>query len=139
MRSLEEVRKIFENDRFATENYAVIEEIGDNYAKCSVKICDRHKNAMGGVMGGVHFMLADFAFAVAANHEVMGVVSVNTNISFLSGVKGDTLYAEAHCEKDGRSMCFYTIDIYDNTGVKAASANITGCHVKPAPTNTNKQ
>ena len=38
MKTLEEVREVFADDRFATENGAVIEEIGDGYAKCSVKL-----------------------------------------------------------------------------------------------------
>lgn len=65
-KTLEEVRKIFEGDRFATENGAVIEEIGDHSATCSLIIKDSHRNAMGAVMGGTYFMLADFTFAVAA-------------------------------------------------------------------------
>lgn len=130
MKSLDEVRNIFANDRFAAENFAMIEEIGEHYAKCSVKLCSRHKNAMGGVMGGVHFMLADFAFAVASNHENMGVVSVSSNISFLNSVKGEILYAEARCIKDGRTTCYYVVDIYDDTGVMVANASITGCHLK---------
>lgn len=129
MHTLEEVREAFSNDRFATENGAVIEEIGEGYAKCSVKLERRHKNAMGGVMGGVHFMLADFAFAVASNHEKMGVVSISSNIAFLSAVKGDTLYAEARCVKDGRTTCYYTVSVYDETGRQAAAVTITGCHV----------
>ena len=70
-KTLAEVRKIFEGDRFATENGAVIEEIGERSAVCSLTITDSHRNAMGAVMGGVYFMLADFAFAVAANWEKM--------------------------------------------------------------------
>ena len=69
-KTLEGVRKIFEGDRFATENGAVIEEIGDHSATCSLLITDSHRNAMGAVMGGTYFMLADFAFAVAANWEL---------------------------------------------------------------------
>ena len=38
MKTLEEVRKIFENDRFATENGAVIDEIGKRSATCSLTI-----------------------------------------------------------------------------------------------------
>ena len=75
-KTLEEVRKIFEGDRFATENGAVIEEIGEHSATCSLVITDSHCNAMGAVMGGTYFMLADFAFAVAANWEKMGCVSL---------------------------------------------------------------
>lgn len=80
--NLRRSKRSFADDRFATENGAVIEEIGDGYAKCSVKLERKHKNAMGGVMGGVYFTLADFAFAVASNHEKMGVVSISSNIVF---------------------------------------------------------
>jgi acyl-CoA thioesterase len=68
MKTIEEVRKIFEGDRFAMQNGAVIEEIGDHSATCSLVIKDLHRNAMGAVMGGTYFMLADFAFAVLANY-----------------------------------------------------------------------
>ena len=83
-KSLEEVRRIFEGDRFAIENGAVIEEIGERSATCSLIITDSHRNAMGAVMGGTYFMLADFAFAVAANHEKM--VCVVAIGYFFSGI-----------------------------------------------------
>ena len=54
MKPSEEVKKMFEQDRFATDNGAYIEEVDDHYAKCSLNIEDRHKNAMGAVMGGVY-------------------------------------------------------------------------------------
>ena len=76
MKILQEVRHTFENDRFATENGAVIEEIGNHSAVCSLVITDSHRNAMGAVMGGTYFMLADFAFAVAANWEKINCKSV---------------------------------------------------------------
>ena len=67
MKPSKETVELFQNDRFATENGAVIEEVDDHYAKCSLVIEDRHRNAMGAVMGGVYFTLADFALAVASN------------------------------------------------------------------------
>lgn len=82
MKPIDEIRKFFKADRFATENGAVIDEVGEDFAVCSLEIKDGHKNAAGGVMGGVPFMLADFAFAVAANHEVVRTVSLNSTISF---------------------------------------------------------
>lgn len=127
--NIDEVREKFSKDRFATENGAVIDEIGERYAKCSIKLSSRHRNAMGGVMGGVYFTLADFAFAVASNHEKMGVVSISSNIAFLSACKGDSITAEAHCIKDGRTTCYYTVDVFDNTGAHIAAVTITGCHV----------
>ena len=101
--TLEKVRKIFEGDRFATENGAVIEEIGHHTATCSLMITDSHRNAMGAVMGGTYFMLADFAFAVAANWEMMGCVSLRSDISFLGAAKGEKLIAKEVCIKEGRT------------------------------------
>ena len=67
MTKLEEARAFFAGDRFATENGAVIDEIGEHYAICSMELTPHHLNAAGRVMGGAVFMLADFAFAVASN------------------------------------------------------------------------
>lgn len=128
-KSLEEVRKIFEGDRFATENGAVIEEIGERSATCSLIITDSHRNAMGVVMGGTYFMLADFAFAVAANHEKMGCVSLRSDISFLGSAKGEKLIAKAVCIKDGRTTACYRVDVTDNLGNLTATVTVTGYHI----------
>ena len=130
-KTLEEVRKIFAGDRFATENGAVIEEIGHHSATCSLVITDSHRNAMGAVMGGTYFMLADFAFAVAANWEKMGCVSLRSDISFLGAAKGEKLIAKAICLKDGRTTACYRIDVTDEYGNLAATVTATGYHVTP--------
>ena len=127
--TLEEVRKIFEGDRFATENGAVIEEIGHHSATCSLMITDSHRNAMGAVMGGTYFMLADFAFAVAANWEKMGCLSLRSDISFLGAAKGEKLIAKAVCIKDGRTTACYRVDVTDEYGNLAATVTATGYHV----------
>jgi len=129
-KTLEEVRKLFEGDRFATENGAVIEEVGDHSAVCSLVITDSHRNAMGAVMGGVYFTLADFAFAVAANWEHMGCVSLRSDISFLGTPKGKKLIAKAACLKDGRTTACYRADVTDELGNLTATVTVTGYHVK---------
>lgn len=128
MNTIEEVRDFFEKDRFATENGAVIDEIGDHNAICSLKITDTHRNAMGGVMGGVHCMLSDFAFAVASNWQNPGTVALNMSITFYGVAKGERLVAEAKLVKDGRSTCFYIVDVVDELGNKVSTASITGFH-----------
>ena len=128
-KTLGEVRKIFEGDRFAMENGAVIEEIGDNTATCSLVITDSHRNAMGAVMGGTYFMLADFAFAVAANWKKLGCVSLRSDISFLGAAKGEKLIAKAVCVKDGRSTVCYRVDVTDDLGNLTATVTATGYRV----------
>lgn len=103
MKPSEDVKKMFEQDRFATDNGAYIEEVDDHYAKCSLMIEDRHKNAMGAVMGGVYFTLADFALAVASNWQEMGSVSLDSQITYLSRAKGEKRTAEAVWCKEGQN------------------------------------
>ena len=126
MKPIDEIREFFKADRFATENGAVIDEVGEDFAVCSLEIKDGHKNAAGGVMGGVPFMLADFAFAVAVNHEVMRTVSISSNIDFVGVCKGSRLIATASCVKNGRNVCYYNIEICDDLGNKVAVVSITG-------------
>ncbi len=128
-KTLDDVRKIFEGDRFATENGAVIEEIGKNSAVCSLEITSSHRNAMGAVMGGAYFMLADFAFAVAANWENMGCVSLHSDITFLGAAKGERLIARAVCVKAGKRTSCYRIDVTDDLGNLTATVTTTGYHV----------
>ena len=128
-KTLEEVRKIFEGDRFATENGAVIDQIGERSATCSLVITPSHRNAMGAVMGGTYFMLADFAFAVAANWEKMGCVSLHSDISFLGPATGSKLIAKAFCVKNGRTTSCYRIDVTDDLGNLTATVTTTGYYV----------
>lgn len=128
MKTLEEVREFFAKDRFATENDAVIDVIGENYARCSMVIADKHKNAMGTVMGGATFTLADFAFAVASNWQKLGTVAISSNVAFLGVAKGSRLIAEAVMIKNGRSTCYYNVNVDDDLGNKVAAVTITGFH-----------
>lgn len=123
---LRKIRETFAKDRFATENGAIIEEVREHYARCSIELTERHFNAAGGVMGGVHFVLADFTFAVATNWNGMGVVSLSSTISYLGAVKGKKLIAEAECVKEGRSTVYYRVNVTDDLGNRIAEVGING-------------
>ena len=123
---LQKIRETFAKDRFATENGAIIEEVREHYARCSIELTERHFNAAGGVMGGVHFVLADFTFAVATNWNGMGVVSLSSTISYLGAVKGKKLIAEAECVKEGRSTIYYRVNVTDDLENRIAEVGING-------------
>lgn len=127
-KSLEQVRDFFAKDKFATDNGAVIEEFREGYSRCSIEIDERHLNAVGGVQGGVHYMLSDFAFAVATNWKECKTVSLHSDIAYLGTLKGKKMIAEANCVKNGRSTCYYRIDVKDELGNMLAVTNITGFH-----------
>ena len=123
---LERVRSLFQNDRFATEAGAVIDEIDDHYAKVSLSLNEHHKNAAGGIMGGVYFTLADFAFAVASNWQQIGIVSINTDISFVGVPKAERIIAETELIKDGRTTCCYNVNVSDELGNPVAALKFLG-------------
>lgn len=138
MDSIELVRQRFAKDIFATETTGV--EILDSkpyYSRCAMKIGDRHRNAMGTVMGGAIFTLADFAFAVAANAESLQTVSASSSITYLSSGRGDSLFAEARCLKDGRTTCFFEVTVSDESGKAVAKVSTMG--VKIPKDNHEKQ
>ncbi|MCR5267341.1 MAG: PaaI family thioesterase [Lachnospiraceae bacterium] len=134
MCTLTKARKMFEKDRYATVlTGAVIEEIGENYAKCSMVITENHRNAYGSVMGGSIYTLADFAFAVASNfNKDCATVSVVGQASFMSASKGSVLFASARLIKDGRTNCFYSVDVTDDLGKLIAVVTFNGAHLAPA-------
>lgn len=124
--TLDEVRERFSHDRFATVNGAVIDEIGEGYAKCSMILNDTHRNALGAVMGGAIFTLADFAFAVASNWNKNPQVSLNASVSFLGKAKGSRLVAEARKLKEGRKTCYYEVMVSDEHGNQVAHMTCNG-------------
>ena len=122
----EEAREYFKGDRFATENGMELRELGDNYAVCDMTLTERHKNANGGIMGGVMFTLADFAFAVLATSIHNPTVAQQVSINYLGAPKGQKLIAKATCRKTGRSTTVINVDISDDTGRDVAMFIGTG-------------
>ena len=122
---LEQIQKVFANDRFATENGVVIDEVDDGYAKCSLEIQPHHLNAGGTVMGGAIFTLADFALAIACNVGEAPTVSVDHTVSFLRATKGSKLTATATCDKPGSHLAFYTVVVTDDLDKQIARMTAT--------------
>ena len=118
--SVEEARGFFKNDRFATANGADIDSLGDGSCICSMSITDDHRNALGGIMGGAIFTLADYTFAVASNNDHRPTVALDVNIHFLSSSKGNRLTAESRCIKNGRTTSVYEIKVSDDNGKDVA-------------------
>lgn len=130
MTDVEKAKEFFIKDRFAMVTTGIdILEVGDNYAKCSLKIDDRHVNATGHVMGGAIFTLADFVFAVATNYMHPTTVTTTSQISYLGTPKGDVLYGESRVLKDGRRNCFFEITVTDNMGNPVAVVSTSGVHL----------
>ncbi len=124
--SLAEAQAYFQNDRFAAANGITLDALTEDGAICSVTLNENHRNAMGGVMGGVIFTLADLAFAAASNNDHQGTVALDVNIHFLSAAKGSRLIAASKRVKSGRTTSVYEITVTDDTGRQVALMIGTG-------------
>lgn len=87
MDKLESIKKFFEKDRFVLTNGIEIIELGEDFAVCEANIEDRHLNANDVVQGGMLYTLADFTFAVLANHLHPVTVTQTASITYLSPCK----------------------------------------------------
>ena len=114
--SIDEARNFFAGDKFAGANGMTLERLTDDGCVCAMEIRDDHRNALGGVMGGVIFTLADFALAIASNNDHKPSVALEVNINYLSSTKGTRLIAEASRVKSGRTTGVYSIMVTDDTG-----------------------
>ena len=128
---IDEARKFFSNDRFATVNGMTLEERDGEHAVTSLVLSDRHLNAHGGVMGGAIFTLADFAFAALTNDPGRRTVAQQVSISCLAAPKGGKLVATARWRKDGRNSCVVNVDVADDTGRDVAQFVGTGFKLQP--------
>ena len=124
--TIEEVRALFANDRFATEACGCrVVEASRGHAVCTFDIADTHLNAQGSIMGGAIFTLADFALAIACNIGEKPTVAVNNSIEFLSASRGSRLIATCDVDKSGRNLGFYTVSVTDDLGTPVAKMTAT--------------
>ena len=123
--SLQAAQAYFQNERFATSNGMTLEELSETRAVCAMEIAENHHNALGGVMGGAIFTLADFASAALTNHLHRPTVAQQISLNFLNGVKGTRLTAAATCRKNGRNSIITQVDVADDTGRDVAQMVVT--------------
>lgn len=127
MARIDEAREFFAQDRYAMNTTGIVIDVAEEgYAKCSVKIDDRHLGAHGQIMGGVMYTLADFAFAVATNTKEKFTATCTSTINYLSMAKDDTLIAECKSVKDGRRTVYYETYITDGLENLVAVVTTTG-------------
>ena len=112
-KNIDEAREYFKKEQFATAAGMKLDELTDEYAVCSVDLRETHKNALGSVMGGAIFTLADFAFAALVNNLHRPTVAQQVSINFLSIPKGSKMFAKAVCKKNGRNTAIVNVDVYD--------------------------
>jgi len=129
--NIEEVREFFKNDRYATDTTGIrIEEADEGMSRVSLILDERHKNALGHVMGAVYTTMIDFAFAVASNCGGTPTVTLQTSVSFMHSAKGPALEARAERINETGKTCVYRVSVTDEDGTLLTQAVITGYKVR---------
>jgi acyl-CoA thioesterase len=113
METLEDWKKFFSCDRFATAMGAELVELERGRAVARLQVRPDHLNAVGTMMGGAIFTLADFAFAAAANSYGTVTVASDVHISFVRAVSEGQLVAEAVEVSRGRFLAHYEVRVRD--------------------------
>jgi acyl-CoA thioesterase len=114
---MSELKRYFEQDRFAAGAGIELVEVREGFARARLTVEDRHLNSAGVIQGGAVFTLADFAFAVACNTHGTLALAVSTHIEFLRGARtGAVLTAEAREESCTRKISTCGIRVTDGDG-----------------------
>lgn len=101
-------------DLFARHSGIELCDVGQGWAKASMKIQPFHFNAAKTVHGGAIFTLADFAFAVASNSHGTLALGINTSVSFVKMATAGTLYAEAREQARNPKLASYSVMVTDD-------------------------
>lgn len=125
-KNTEEAREYFKKDRFATINGMELIDLTEDSSCCGMTLNENHKNANGGIMGGVIFTLADLAFAALANQIHLPTVAQQVSINYLNSAKGEKLYAKSSIKKNGKTSIVININVTDETGRDIAQFVGTG-------------
>ena len=124
----------FVGNPFAEMMGIKLEECRDGTCVASIDVRDEHFHPGGVVHGGVAFSLADSCMAMAlisilANGKTC--LTIESKISYLSGVTSGTLRATATIVKQGHKIAFLEVDVSegDRTCVVARYASM----ISPGP------
>ncbi|SFM27442.1 PaaI family thioesterase [Methanolobus profundi] len=121
--NMEDIKRYFSQECFASNSGMTITEVSKGYAKAEMKIEKRHHNILGTVHGGAIFTLADMAFAAASNSYGNVAVAINADISFVKAAFEGNLYAEAKETSINPKISTYVVNITDDKGDTVAIFN----------------
>jgi acyl-CoA thioesterase len=101
-------------------------EIGEGYAKASLKLKPEFLNFAGLVHGGIIMTLADSVFGYAVNTLHFPTVACQFNTHLLAPpMPDDELFAECRVVKQGKRMVMAEISVEDQSGKLIARATGT--------------
>jgi acyl-CoA thioesterase len=111
------MREMMKRDRASASLGMVVERDDIGHAVVSMLLRDDMMNGHDITHGGFVFALADTAFAIACNDDVVVTVAAGADITFLKATKaGQTLRATAVERARGGRSALFDVTVVDETG-----------------------
>lgn len=122
-----QIKRVNESNHFVIYNGIRAVELTGTSAAVEAKITKDSLNAMGGVHGGLLFLMAEAAAGLAVRNDGRRYVTLDSSFRFISGVSGaDTLKAESAITKRGRTVAFVSSRVLEpGTGKLLAEGEFT--------------
>ncbi|WP_336848182.1 PaaI family thioesterase [Pseudomonas juntendi] len=89
-------------------------------AVCRLLISQHHRNALGGIHGGVIFSLADIAFAAACNASSAVYIGLQAEVRYMAKAEGGVQVATADLMGSSKKMAHYQVLITDHLNNRVA-------------------
>lgn len=109
-------------------NYEVL-KVEENYCELTGTITETSTNHFGAAHGGYIFGLADTAAGIAAMTDGRTAVTISSNIDYIKAAKTKTLKVIATCTKNGKTISFFEVKIFDEEENLVAKANVNYCYI----------
>ncbi len=109
---------------FMKHNDFKIIELDNNHAKLEYKIKKNGLNPIGIVHGGLLFGLCDTAAGVLASMNGKFPLTISCNVNYLKPAKGKKIFAIAKKLKEGKTIGYYSVELFDDNNSLITSATI---------------
>ena len=126
MTNEELTKKIFEKDRFIKLIGAEIIEVTEEKAVVRATVTENCFNANGNAQGGMLYTLADFTFAVLANHLHPMTVTQGGQIHYVRAVSSPFVTAEAKEMVRAGHNCVSEVILRDAAGAIVCTCTFNG-------------
>lgn len=87
---------------------------------CRLHIGEQHRNALGGIHGGLIFSLADIAFAAACNAGAAVYIGLQAEVRYMRKAEGEVLTATATLMGGSRKIAHYQVLVTDSRNTRIA-------------------
>ena len=119
-------RRIFEDDGYVKLSGIEIVEITNEQVTVRANLGKEHLNAKGSVQGGMLYTVADFAFALLANHLHPMTVTQCGHINYIrAAITGSVTAVAKETVRSGHNTISEVI-IYDDKGEVCCVCNFNG-------------